>query len=331
MSNNRPNLSIVIPLFNEEAVLPALISRLQKALHDFPAAVECLLIDDGSSDATPSLLLEVAQTDTRFRCQILSRNFGHQVAISTGLASARGDVVLVMDGDLQDPPELITQLYAKVLEGNDVVYAVRRSRREGLLKRFCYWSFYRVLRVMTDVPIALDSGDFCAMSRRFVNHMNAMPERHRFLRGLRAWVGFQQTQFPYDRDERAAGVPKYTLAKLLGLALDGVFTMSEKPLRIATLTGTVVAGISLLAAMRIILWRMMNEGDLPGYASLATGIFFLGGLQLITIGILGEYVGRIHNEVKGRPVFIVKDEIGIGLSKVKKDPLLTTQQLPAAG
>jgi dolichol-phosphate mannosyltransferase len=329
MNTRQPSLSVVIPLFNEEAVLPALIRRLKDALAAFPAGVECLLIDDGSRDATPDLLRAAAAEDARFRCQILSRNFGHQVAISSGLAEARGDVVLVMDGDLQDPPELIRELYDKVNAGYDVVYAVRRSRREGPLKRFCYWAFYRLLKYMSPTPIALDSGDFCAMSRRFVDTINALPERHRFLRGLRAWVGFRQIEFPYDRAERAAGEPKYTFAKLMALALDGIFTMSEKPLRIATITGSIVATISLIAAARILVWKMFNDADLPGYASLATGVFFLGGLQLITIGILGEYVGRIHNEVKARPVYILKEQHGQGL--LPSPAPASGQTFPAAG
>lgn len=327
MNTSRPSLSVVIPLFNEEAVLPALIRRLKDVLAEFPAPVECLLIDDGSRDSTPAMLAAAAAADDRIRCLILSRNFGHQVAISSGLAEARGDVVLVMDGDLQDPPELIRALYDKVNEGNDVVYAVRRSRAEGPLKRACYWAFYRLLKFMSPTPIALDSGDFCAMSRRFVDTINALPERHRFLRGLRAWAGFQQAEFPYDRAERAAGEPKYTLAKLMALALDGIFTMSEKPLRIATITGCVVAAVSLIAALRILIWKTMNDAELPGYASLATGVFFLGGLQLITIGILGEYVGRIHNEVKARPVYILKERLGKGLT----DPGNRDQKLPVAG
>ena len=314
MTNKAPSLSVVIPLYNEEDVLPALITRLQTALEKVPGPVECVLIDDGSRDLTSHMLKTIAESDPRFRALILSRNFGHQVALSSGLAEAKGDIVLVMDGDLQDPPELINQLYEKVRTGYDVVYAVRKNRKEGPIKRLCYWAFYRILKQMSPTPIALDSGDFCAMSRRFVDTLNSLPERHRFLRGLRSWIGFNQTDFPYDRAERAAGEPKYTFSKLMGLALDGIFSMSEKPLRIATITGGVVAAISLTAAAYILIWKIFSSNaDLPGYASLATGIFFLGGLQLLTIGILGEYVGRIHNEVKARPIYILKENLGKGL------------------
>jgi glycosyltransferase involved in cell wall biosynthesis len=327
MSNKAPSLSVVIPLFNEEEVLPALIARLQSAIANVPANVECVLIDDGSRDRTSEILKAIADSDSRFRALILSRNFGHQVALSSGLAEAIGDIVLVMDGDLQDPPELILQLYEKVRAGHDVVYAVRKNRKEGPIKRFCYWAFYRILKQMSPTPIALDSGDFCAMSRRFVDTLNSLPERHRFLRGMRSWIGFSQTEFPYDRAERAAGEPKYTFSKLMGLALDGIFSMSEKPLRIATITGGVVAAISLGAAAYILTWKIFNGADLPGYASLATGVFFLGGLQLLTIGILGEYVGRIHNEVKARPIYILKENLGRGL---KSQAHTSQTRLPTA-
>ena len=301
-------LSVIIPVFNEEAVLPDLLSRLERTLPELPCeAYEVIFVDDGSSDASMTILREAAQRDDRLRLVSLSRNFGHQMAITAGMQYARGDAVTIMDGDLQDPPELLASMMLCLASGFDVVYAVRRRRRENPLKRLSYWLFYRLLAQLSEIHIPLDSGDFCLMRRNVVDAINRMPERHRFVRGLRSWVGFRQVSFEYDRPARAGGEPKYTLSSLLRLALDGVFTMSYKPLRVASMVGAAVAGASLVAALRILIWRFSNPGEIVGYASLATGVFFLSGVQLITIGILGEYIGRIHHEVKARPVFLVRE------------------------
>jgi dolichol-phosphate mannosyltransferase len=308
-----PDLGIVVPLYNEEEVFYELRTRLQFLLARMATLkVEVVLVDDGSRDGTPALIAELCQADPRFRGVLLSRNFGHQLAVSAGLQHVRGKYVAILDGDLQDPPEILPDFLDKAREGYDIVYGVRRQRKESALKRSCYWLFYRLMRKLAPHEIPLDAGDFCIMSARVVSLINAMPERHRFLRGMRAWTGFRQVGFPYERQPRAAGSPKYTLSKLLGLALEGIFTFSEVPLRLATYLGLAVAGAALIWALVIVCWRLFSDNSLPGYASITAGIFFLGGVQLLCLGILGEYIGRIHNEVKGRPWFVVDRRFGFG-------------------
>ena len=308
-----PDLGIVVPLYNEEEVFDELRTRLQLLLGRMAMLrVEVVLVDDGSRDRTPALIAELCRADARFRGILLSRNFGHQVAVSAGLQHVRGQYVAIIAGDLQDPPEILPDMLEKWREGYDVVYGVRRQRKESAIKRGCYWLFYRLMRKLSPQEIPLDAGDFCMMNARVVRLINDMPERHRFLRGMRAWTGFRQVGFPYERQPRAAGSPKYTFAKLVRLALEGIFTFSEVPLRLATYLGLLVAGASLLWAAVIIFWRLFLDDSLPGYASIATGVFFLGGVQLLCLGILGEYIGRIHSEVKGRPLFVVDRLLGFG-------------------
>jgi dolichol-phosphate mannosyltransferase len=304
------DLSIVIPLFNEEEVFPQLIARLTATLDSLPLSAEVILVDDGSTDATRRLATRACEEDPRFRLVVLSRNFGHQLAVSAGLRHAAGQAVAILDGDLQDPPEILHEFYRKLSEGYDVVYAIRRQRKEGLLKRVAYWGFYRLLRAVASIDIPLDSGDFCILSRRMVQQINAMPERHRFVRGLRSWIGFRQTGHEYSRAARVSGQSKYTLTKLLRLACDGLFTFSEAPLRLATFLGLIVALGAFGYGTFIALWRLLSSQEVPGFATLAAGMFFLGGVQLICLGIVGEYIGRIHNEVKGRPPFIVDQLVG---------------------
>ena len=279
---------------------------------------EVLLIDDGSSDATPSLIQHVCQNPppgAQYRGIILSRNFGHQLAITAGMMHAKGNAVAILDGDLQDPPEVIAEFYAKLKEGFDVVYAVRQDRKENIFKRMAYAAFYRLMRSLATIPIPLDSGDFCIMSRRVVREINGMRERHRFVRGLRSWVGFRQVAHPYPRAARQAGESKFTLsASSWGCAFDGIFTISERPLQWSAQFGLLIAVCSVLYAAFIFLWRIFahDAAAVSGFATLAVGLFFLGGVQLISIGILGEYIGRIHNEVKNRPLFIIESKHGLG-------------------
>ena len=304
-------LSLVVPLYNESEVFDQLIARLQATMDQAPFECEAVLIDDGSDDGTRDLIEQACRSDSRFVGLLLSRNFGHQKAVSAGLDHASGKSVGVIDGDLQDPPELLLEFHQKLSEGFDVVYAVRKNRKEGILKRFCYWAFYRLLKKVSTVDIPLDSGDFCLMSRAVVDQVRCMPERHRFIRGMRSWVGFRQTAGEYDRSARQAGDSKYSFTKLLKLALDGVFTFSETPLRIATVCGSFVAAFAMLWGVYILGWRLFGDASqLPGFATTACGMFFLGGVQLICLGILGEYIARIHNEVKGRPIYIVERVIG---------------------
>jgi polyisoprenyl-phosphate glycosyltransferase len=302
----RVELSLIVPLFNEAEVFERLASRLTGALPLLPPLTEVLLINDGSNDETGTLISGLCRRDSHFVGVHLSRNFGHQMAVCAGLEQARGEAVAVLDGDLQDPPEILPQFYAKLREGYDVVYAVRQARKEHIVLRFLYWIFYRLMAALTPISIPLDSGDFGIMSRRVVDALKAMPERRRFVRGMRSYVGFRQTGLAYDRHERAAGSSKYTFRKLLTLAADGIFTFSELPLRLATFAGFGAAGMSLLYGAYLALWRIFGGANLPGFATLAVGLFFLGGVQLICLGILGEYIGRIHHEVKQRPAFIIE-------------------------
>jgi glycosyltransferase involved in cell wall biosynthesis len=298
-------LSLVIPLLNEEEVFPQLIVRINTLLARLNLRSEVVLVDDGSTDHTPLLIKDTCATHPAYRGIILSRNFGHQLAVSAGMAHARGDAVAILDGDLQDPPEVIAEFYARLQEGFDVVYAVRRDRQESILKRFAYAAFYRLMRRLAAIPIPLDSGDFCLMSRRVVDQINALGERHRFVRGLRSWVGFRQVAHPYPRAARQAGQSKYSFSKLIKLALDGIFTFSEKPLQWSMQCGALIALASIGYAVYIVVWRLITQRPVEGFATLAAGMFFLGGIQLISIGILGEYIGRIHNEVKARPLYVI--------------------------
>ena len=317
-------LSIVIPCYNEADVLPLLHDRLTQALEKLGSPWEVVLVDDGSRDATFALLCAMHARDARFKIIGLSRNFGHQAALSAGLAHATGEAVAVMDADLQDPPEILTDCLAKLREGFDVVYAVRRKRKENLLKRGAYALFYRLLKLVAEVEIPLDSGDFCVMSRRFADVLRQIPERNVFLRGLRAWSGFRQTGVEYERSARAAGQTKYPFTKLLKLAMDGVFAFSTVPLRLATWLGFGAVGISLCAGLFIIGWRLAGfrfmghtAQELPGWAAVVGVALFFGGIQLGLLGIMGEYLGRIYTEVKHRPRWVVRQALGV---RAAQDP-----------
>jgi glycosyltransferase involved in cell wall biosynthesis len=315
-------VSVVIPCYNETEVLPALFERLSAAARQWTAGLEVVLVDDGSTDDTWRLMRECHQKDPRWRLIRLSRNFGHQVALWTGLKHATGDVVAVLDADLQDPPEVLPRLFEEWEHGSDVVYAVRVNRKEGWLKRLAYHTFYRLMAFLAEIPIPLDSGDFCAMDRRVVDEMTRLPEMEPFVRGIRAWVGFRQTGVPYERDARVGGEVKYTFRKLVSLAVNGIFSFSTRPLRIATWMGLVVSLLSFLGGMFTLVQRLFAEefariglAPVPGFATIVIAIFFLGGVQLICLGILGEYIGRIYENVKGRPQSVVDQTIGFDARK----------------
>jgi dolichol-phosphate mannosyltransferase len=299
-------LSLVIPLYNEDAIFDQLQERLLAVLPLLPQPAEVVLVNDGSTDSTHARISQLCRGDPRFVGVHLSRNFGHQMAVCAGLELARGNAVAVLDGDLQDPPEILPEFYAKLQEGYDVVYAIRRTRKENPVLQFLYWSFYRLMATLTPIEIPLDSGDFGIMSRRVVDVLKAMPERRRFVRGMRSYVGFRQVGLAYDRRERAGGHSKYTFRKLLALAADGIFTFSETPLRLATVMGFGSAGLSICYGAYTLVERLVGGYNLPGYATIAVALFFLGGVQLICLGILGEYVGRIHYEVKRRPPYLIE-------------------------
>jgi dolichol-phosphate mannosyltransferase len=296
-------------MLDEEAVLPELLARL-RALADAHSemAWEFLLVDDGSTDATPVLLAEAAR-DPRFKSIALSRNFGHQPAISAGLDFAEGDVVAVIDGDLQDPPEIVPEMIRAWERGADVVYAVRRSRQESLPMRIAYKTFYRLLRWASRSEIQLDAGDCCVMDRRVVDVLQQLPDRSRFVRGLRAWVGFRQEPFAYDRAPRRAGEAKYTLSKLVLLAADGLVSFSEVPLRVVTWLGVALVGGSLLYAIVVALLSVLPswQNRPAGFATLIIAVAFLSGLQILVVGVIGEYVIRIFRESKQRPLYVVKE------------------------
>lgn len=303
---NQPDVSVVIPVFNEQENLPELYRRLSAVLGRLGLAYELVLVDDGSRDRSLELMKELADRDGRVLIVELARNFGHQVAISAGLDHAKGKGVIIMDADLQDPPEVLPEFIAKWREGHDVVYAIRATRKEHWLKRSAYAVFYRLLQRIASIHIPLDAGDFCIMDRKVVDILISMPERNRFVRGIRSWVGLDQVGLPYNRDGRFAGKPKFTFNRLLYLAIDGLISFSFVPLRLISTLGLAASFFSLLLAIFYVIQKFTRGLDPPGFATTITAIFFLAGLQLTTLGVIGEYVGRIFEEVKRRPLYIVR-------------------------
>jgi len=307
-----PVYSFTIPIYNEESNIPELYRRLAATSDRLDGAAEFIFIDDGSRDRSLELLRELHQRDPRCCYLSFARNFGHQIAVTAGLNFARGQAAIVLDGDLQDPPELALEMSERWREGYHVVYAQRlKRRREGPLKRLLAYLFYRLLQRLADVAIPTDTGDFCLLDRRAIAAMNAMPERNRYLRGLRAWIGLRQTAVYFERDSRFAGEVKYTLRKSFSLALNGLVSFSRVPLRLATYMGLFAALIALLMACWVFYWRLVApDSALTGFATILIAIFFLGAVQLVSIGILGEYIGRIYEEVKGRPLYVLGETAG---------------------
>lgn len=310
VQSNPTELSIVIPLYNEEQVFARLTQRIDQVIKNLNIKTEVVLIDDGSQDRTAELIRNKCLEDPLYQGVILSRNHGHQLALSAGLYYARGiHGVMVMDGDLQDPPELIETFYQKYLDGYDVVYAVRRKRKEGPVKRFAYWAYYRLQRSVSNFEIPIDSGDFGLMSRRVVNQLISMPEQSRYLRGMRSWVGYRQIGVEYARDARKEGTSSYSLRQLLALAFNGIFNFSEFPIKFITRLGIFTILISLVYLVYNI-YRKFFVGDVPlGFTGIIMAIVLFSGVQLISIGIIGEYVVRIFFQVKNRPLFIVSEHI----------------------
>jgi dolichol-phosphate mannosyltransferase len=303
-----PTLSIVIPLYNEDATVDELRRRLGEVLDRVEPDYEVLLVNDGSRDGTAEALKRIAEAGSRWRAIHFSRNFGHQAAVAAGLRFATGRAVVVMDADLQDPPELLEQMLARWREGFEVVYAQRVSReREGPVKRGLAWLYYRVLRAVSPVDIPTDTGDFCLMDRKVVDQLIALPERNRYIRGLRAWVGFRQTSVQFERAPRFAGEPKYTFRKSLGLGVNGIISFSKAPLRLATWLGMLVSLMSFVLVIVFVIEKLTRGFEIRGWASTVVIILFLGGVQLLTIGIIGEYLSRIYDEVKQRPLYVVRE------------------------
>ncbi len=305
-------ISIVVPCLNEEEVLRDTNRRLVAVLEQLPQRFEILYVDDGSTDRTPEILREFQADDERIRVVRFSRNFGHQMAITAGLEHASGDAVAIIDADLQDPPEVLADFVAKWMDGFDVVYGVRSERQgETAFKLWTAKLFYRLIGKLSDTEIPLDTGDFRLMGRRVVDALLAMPERDRFVRGMVSWLGFSQAAVPYSRAARAAGVTKFSLFKMLRFATDGIVSFSILPLRLATWVGFAASGIALLGILITVVERLMGvEGLVKGWASILVAILFIGGVQLICMGIIGEYVGRIYGESKRRPLYVVRERMG---------------------
>jgi glycosyltransferase involved in cell wall biosynthesis len=304
-------LSVVVPVYNEQESVPELYRRLTAALSDVVRSFEILLVDDGSNDRSWEIVCELAARDARVKGLSFSRNFGHQMAFTAGLDHASGDAVVIMDADLQDPPELLPQLVARWREGYDVVYAVRARRAgETAFKLFTAAVFYRLLRRITRVDIPVDTGDFRLMSRKAVEAFRRMPERHRFTRGMVAWLGFRQVGVSYARAARHAGETKYPLRKMLRLASDGITSFSYIPLQVASWAGLAVSALASLAVVAALAVRL-GGGRMPAWAIVAAALALLGGLQLVAVGLLGEYVGRVLDEVKGRPLYLVRETVGM--------------------
>ena len=307
--------SIVIPIYNEQDVLEELYQRIQNAMDGQNEPWELILVDDGSADSSAEIIGKVHQKDKRVKGISFSRNFGFQEAVTAGLAASQGEAVILADADLQDPPEVFPEMIAKWSEGYDVVYGVRTHREgETWFKKLTAKLFYRIIRRITSVEIPVDTGDFRLMDRRIVNTILGMPERNRFLRGMVPWVGFKQSGIYYERQPRYAGESKFnSLRKMAPFAIDAITSFSYFPLQLATFIGFIVASISLVGILAVIGLRLFGSQDeLTGQATTLVAVLFLGGVQLISLGIIGEYLGRIYDEVKGRPLYVIDKEWGIG-------------------
>ncbi|NES22664.1 MAG: glycosyltransferase family 2 protein [Symploca sp. SIO3E6] len=311
MTNNQVEISVVVPLYNEEPNIDYLFERLSLVLERMNIGYEIICVNDGSQDNTLKCLIEYHRRHPTIKIVNLSRNFGKEVALTAGIDYAGGAAVIPIDADLQDPPELIEQLVAKWREGYDVVYATRRSRQgENWVKRFTARSFYRTIGWMSPVPIPRDTGDFRLLDRQVVEALKQMPERTRFMKGLFGWAGFKQTSVLFDREPRLNGTTTWNYWRLWNFAIDGITSFSFLPLKVWSYIGLVISLLAFLYATFLVIRTLIFGVDLPGYASLMVTVLFLGGIQLITLGIIGEYLGRVYEEVKGRPLYLVRDSYG---------------------
>lgn len=308
-----------MPLYNEEAVFNTLIQRLESVINGTKFSCEVILINDGSSDKTAELIKLICEKDNRFTGILLSRNHGHQLAVSAGLANVRGKKgAMIIDGDLQDPPELVNDFYEFLIKGYDVVYAIRKNRKESFFKRLAYAGYYRLQKKISSFNIPIDSGDFSMLSRRVVDIINEMPEQSRYLRGMRAWVGFKQIGYEYNRDERQAGETKYSWSKLFELAFNGIFNFSDFPVKIITRLGFFTILFSLIY-FGYNIYRRIYYNDVPqGFTATILAIILFSGVQLISLGLIGEYVLRIYNQVRKRPLFVIEKIIQDGKDKSEK-------------
>ncbi len=301
--------SIIAPIYNESGNIDELYQRVRDTLEQTQESWEFILVDDGSTDGSTDLIRKMAEDDKHVRPVIFARNFGHQIAVTAGLDYSRGEAVVIIDSDLQDPPEVILDLIEKWKEGYEVVYAIREEREgESWFKLMTASLFYRLIHRITDVDIPLDTGDFRLMDRKVVNVVNQMREKHRFLRGMSVWVGFKQTGVKYNRAARHAGETKYPFKKMLRFASDAITSFSYVPLQVSTYLGFIAAGISVVAIPIVIILRLIGSHAFAGQATTLIAVLFFGGVQLISLGILGEYIGRLYDEAKGRPLYIVREE-----------------------
>jgi polyisoprenyl-phosphate glycosyltransferase len=309
-------ITILTPCFNEKAVLPAFYEKVSAVLQKWTDKFEVILVDDGSTDDTWKVISQFNRLDPRWKGIRFARNFGQQKAISAGLWNAVGDCAIILDADLQDPPDEMNHFIQKWKEGFEVVYAIRIKRKEWFLKKLCYRGFYKLLHSLSETNIPCDSGDFCLMDRKVIDVLNSMPEQDRFVRGMRAWAGFRQIGLEYERDRRVSGEPKYGTRKLMRLAFSGISSFSVAPLQATTLMGVVVAAVALLGISALFLCRTFCHAipqivSFLGCSGMPLALLFLGGIQLICIGILGGYMGRVYMEVKRRPLWIIADSVGI--------------------
>jgi len=300
-------ISIILPVYNEEENIQPIYERVTTVLQKLTKAYEIIFVNDGSRDRTAELLITLQKKDTYVRVLTFTRNFGHQAAVTAGLDHCTGDYVAILDADLQDPPEVLPEFLKKLEDGYDVVYAIRTSRKENFFKRVAYSGFYRLLKAVSNIDIPLDSGDFCVMTRRVVLTMRKLPERNRFVRGIRSWVGFKQTGLAYERAERHAGNSKYTFRKLLQLATDGILSFSYIPLRLMTFGGLFAFFMSIVGVFVALYLRLFTRTFVPGFATTVMLLMFSGGLIMLGLGIIGEYIARIYDEVKQRPPYVLVD------------------------
>jgi len=307
-----PEYSLVVPIFNEEETLSELVRRLTLLLDTLDAPAEVVLVDDGSSDGSYELMVASRKTDPRFKVLRLSRNFGHQIAITAGMDVAAGNAVIVMDADLQDPPEVVLEMAARWREGFDVIYGVREERAgDTRFKKATASAFYRFLRRISNIDVPLDVGDFRLVDRRALEAFKSMRETNRYVRGMFSWIGFRQVGVTFQRDERFAGDTKYPLTKMLKFATDGVVSFSAAPLRLALNLGFAVSALSFAFGVLALIFKLAGLYSIPGLASIAVFVAFLGGIQLLVLGLMGEYIARIHDEVKDRPLYLVRDTHGL--------------------
>lgn len=330
-SNGRLLLSVVVPCFNEEEIVCDTNRRLAEALERAAPNYEIVYVDDGSSDSTPELLRQLQESDERIRVIRFSRNFGHQMAITAGLEHASGDAVVIIDADLQDPPEVILKFVEKWMDGYDVVYGVRAEREgETAFKLWTAKAFYRCIARLSDTRIPVDTGDFRLMDRRVVNALLGMPERDRFVRGMVSWLGFSQIGISYHREARSAGTTKFSFFKMLRFAMDGIFSFSVLPLRIASWVGFAASGIAIVGIVVAAIERLLGvHGLVKGWTSILIAVLFMGGVQLICIGIIGEYVGRIYGETKQRPLYVVQERSGFNSKRTHVSSVTRTNPISA--